>query len=166
MYLNNFTHATRFVYSSIVPGHLKGENVSHPIHMHGHSYFVAKIGYPEYYPYGTIKASNKDLHEPNCGPPSWKDGTARGICVSRTTVRTDAVIILAGGYVVVHFIQDDPGWWFLNSHIDYHLNNGMAIEVSENSNRASSPSEPLLTDTKNVCFTIQRLDKKLPLAVL
>ena len=97
--------------------------------MHGHSYFIAKIGYPEYHPYGTIKASNKDLHEPNCGPPSWKDGTARGICVSRTTVRTDAVIILAGGYVVVHFIQDDPGWWFLNSHIDYHLKDRLQSHV-------------------------------------
>ena len=75
------------------------------------------------------------------------------------------MIVLAGGYVVVHFFQDDPGWWFLDSHIDYHLNNGMAIEVSENSYRASSPSEPLLADTKNVCFTIQRLDKELPLAM-
>ena len=165
VYLNNFSHPTSFVYSSIVPGHHKGVNVSHPIHMHGHSYFIAKIGYPEYYSNGTIKAPNTDLHVPHCGPASWKDGTPNGICVSSTTVRKDTVIIPAGGYVVIHFFQDDPGWWFLHCHIDYHLNNGMAIAVGENSYRASSPPEPLLSDTKNVCFTIQEfLEKELQLA--
>ena len=164
VYLNNFTHATRFVYSSLIPGRQKGTNVTHPIHMHGHSYFIAKIGYPEYYPNGTIKAPNTDLDIPNCGHANWRDGTPSGICVSNTTVRKDTVIVPAGGYVAIHFFQNDPGWWFMHCHIDNHLNGGMAIAVGENHYRASTPPEPLFTDTNNFCFTLQEfLDKEFSL---
>lgn len=166
LYLRNFTHATRFVYSSIIPHHQKGINVTHPIHMHGHSYFIAKIGYPEYYRNGTIKAPNTDLHIPDCGPASWKNGTPSGIHVGGTTVRKDTVIVPAGGYVAIHFFQNDPGWWFMHCHIDYHLNGGMAIAVAENYQRASTPPEQLFTDTNNFCFTLQEfLDKEFSMAL-
>ena len=165
-YLKNFTHATRFVYSSIVPGQQKGRNVTHPIHMHGHSYFIAKIGYPEYYPNGTIKIPNPELHVPECGAPNWKNGTPGGISVNSTTVRKDTVIVPAGGYVVIHFFQDDPGWWFMHCHIDYHLEGGMAIAIGENHHRASDPPKPLHSDSSNFCFTHQEfLDKEFSLAI-
>ena len=164
--LKNFTHATRFVYSSIIPGQQKGRNLTHPIHMHGHSYFIAKIGYPEYYPNGKIKSPNADLHVPECGAANWKNGTPGGISVNSTTVRKDTVIVPAGGYVAIHFFQDDPGWWFMHCHIDYHLNGGMAIAIGENPLRASRPPEPILADSSNVCFTHQEfLDKEFSLAI-
>ena len=34
---------------------------SHSVHLHGHSSYVIKIGYPEYNPDGTIAAFNRDL---------------------------------------------------------------------------------------------------------
>lgn len=33
--------------------------------------------------------------------------------------------------MVIEFLADNPGWWFLHCHIDGHSNNGMAIAVSE-----------------------------------
>ncbi|CAB4013989.1 L-ascorbate oxidase-like [Paramuricea clavata] len=151
IYLTHDGHSTRFVLSSLrlpVP-------ITHPIHMHGHSYFIAKIGYPEYDESGHIKAPNKDLKLPSCGNATWSDGTPGGIFVNSTTVRKDAIIVPAGGYVVIHFLQKNPGWWFMHCHIDYHLNGGMAIAIGENHRRASTPPGPLHHVTKEFCFTLQ-----------
>jgi len=41
-------------------------------------------------------------------------------------VRRDVVIIPAGGWVVMRFIADVPGVWFLHCHIDWHLAAGLA----------------------------------------
>ena len=125
VYINSQHTTARFVLSSITQGKQDLPNITHPIHMHGHTYFIAKIGYPEYYENGTIKAPNKDLTVPPCGPAKWSDGTPGGIFVNSTTVRKDVVIVPAGGYVVLEFITDNPGYWFMHCHIDEHLNRGI-----------------------------------------
>jgi hypothetical protein len=151
VYLENYGSSTRFVLSSLrlpVP-------ITHPIHMHGHSYFIAKIGYPEYNESGRITAPNKDLKLPSCGHATWSDGTPGGIVVNSTTVRKDVIIVPAGGYVVIHLLQKNPGWWFMHCHIDYHLNHGMAIAIGENPTMASTPPDPLYNVTEEFCFTLQ-----------
>ena len=39
----------------------------------------------------------------------------------------------AGGYVVINFLSDNPGYWFLHCHIEVHQLEGMAIIVNETS---------------------------------
>ena len=127
----------RFVFSSIsaTPSEEGSTNViTHPVHLHGHSFFVTKIAYPTYDENGAIIGMNPNLTQPNpnCGPAHWTNGERPSdIEVDSRTVRKDMIIVPAGGYVVIEFLADNPGWWFMHCHIDSHSSNGMAITVSE-----------------------------------
>ena len=55
------------------------------------------------------------------------------------TVRKDTVMVPAGGYVVINFLSDNPGYWFLHCHIEVHQLQGMALIVNEN---AGPPIQP------------------------
>jgi len=34
------------------------------------------------------------------------------------TLRKDTVIIPVGGYVVIQFISNNPGYWFMHCHVE------------------------------------------------
>ena len=155
VHLTKFNTATRFVLSVLNQGLVGGQNITHPIHMHGHTYFIAKIQYPEYHENGTIKERNNDLKASVCAPAKWTNGTPGGISVTSTTVRKDTVMVPAGGYVVIHFFQDNPGYWFMHCHVDWHLNDGMAIALVVNPERVSTPPNLLDRDTKDFCFSVE-----------
>ena len=46
-------------------------------------------------------------------------------------VRKDTVIVPFGGYTVIRFVVDNPGWWFLHCHIEIHQLEGMAVVIKE-----------------------------------
>ena len=108
----------RFVISAIGGG----RQARHPFHLHGHSYFVTKIGYP---------GDSPSVNVTKCGRGSWDSLTTPETEVNSSTVRKDVVIVPAGGYVVIQFIANNPGWWFMHCHIDPHMVGGMAITVNE-----------------------------------
>ena len=37
----------------------------------------------------------------------------------------------AGGYVVINFVSNNPGFWFLHCHIETHQLQGMALIMNE-----------------------------------
>ena len=113
---------------------------AHPIHLHGHSYHVVYIGYGQYNSNGQIQNFTTDI---DCGTglcvnPQWANGippavrarTENGRVVS-SAIRKDTVIVPPGGYVVVAFQADNPGYWIMHCHIEEHLLNGMAVVVQE-----------------------------------
>lgn len=62
------------------------------------------------------------------------------------TIRKDTVMLPAGGYVVINFLSDNPGFWFLHCHIEIHQLQGMALIVNE------APSVPLQPpEGMNIC---------------
>lgn len=155
VHINQFDKPTRFVLSSINEQNKIEPNVTHPIHIHGRQYFIAKIGYPEHDKDGNLKAQNKDLKMSKCGPAEWRNGPPGDISVTRTTVRKDTVIIPTGGYVVVDFIQDNPGYWYLHCHMSWHLNKGMSIVVAQNIHNVKIPSVMLYSKGKDVCLPLE-----------
>jgi hypothetical protein len=46
----------------------------------------------------------------------------------------DTIFIPVGGYVVVRFMSDNPGYWFLHCHIEMHQAEGMALIIQEGEN--------------------------------
>ena len=38
---------------------------------------------------------------------------------------------MAGGYVIVAFVADNPGYWFLHCHIEVHQLEGLAVIIQE-----------------------------------
>jgi len=123
---------------------------AHPIHLHGHTFHVVHVGYPEYNSTtGFVGKHSSDIYcddidctKEGCDPwrctrPSWAEPMV--FYIDNKTVRKDTVMVPAGGYVVINFISDNPGWWFLHCHIEVHQLEGMAIIVHETTSKPMPP---------------------------
>ncbi len=131
----------QFVFSA-----MGDELQSHPIHLHGHSFHVVHIGYPEYNHSTGFLIPNRqspDIQCPNtcrrracnpkrCTKPSWKNNQPpHSLFIDPYTIRKDTVIVPAGGYAVINFISNNPGHWFLHCHVEAHQFQGMGLFVNE-----------------------------------
>ena len=122
---------------------------SHPIHLHGHYFYITDVGYPIYNDDGHFKQSTDKVecimpNKKNCekffitsdddhGNPlqtvQWLHGnppTPQGKFALK-----DTVIIPYGGYTTIRFVVDNPGWWFFHCHIEEHQLQGMAAIIKE-----------------------------------
>ncbi|KAF2450100.1 multicopper oxidase [Karstenula rhodostoma CBS 690.94] len=79
--------------------------VPHPIHLHGHDFFVLAQGDGSY-------SSTVALNTTN--PP-----------------RRDTAMLPASGYLVVAFETDNPGAWLMHCHIGWHTSEGFALQFVE-----------------------------------
>ena len=132
-----------------------GAGWSHPIHLHGHSFYVLKMGYaPQNITSGKLLKhpqnhsltpslsqfiDNEDIY---CGGSlnygnaatwkntSWKGDNIPGLNLNNPP-RKNTLIIPTGGYAVLHIRSDNPGKWFLHCHIEVHALNGMAMVLRE-----------------------------------
>ena len=124
---------------------------AHPIHLHGHTFHVVHVGYPEYNATnGFVGKHNSDIYcddihctkegcvKERCSRPSWKT-EPKYFSIDSRTVRKDTVMLPAGGYVVINFLSDNPGYWFLHCHIEVHQLEGMAMIVDETGGRPMQP---------------------------
>ena len=115
---------------------------AHPIHLHGHTFHVVHVGYPQYnHSTGYIRKSNSDIacddvnctkegcNKEGCTMPRWNE--AMNFTIDSHTIRKDTVMVPAGGYVVINFLSDNPGQWFLHCHKELHQLEGMAVIVNE-----------------------------------
>ena len=124
---------------------------AHPIHLHGHTFHVGHVGYPDYNrTNGFITNHTTDIYcedkyctkvgcdKRRCTKPGSVPSAMR-FKINRHTVRKDTVMVPAGGYVVINFISDNPGFWFLHCHIEIHQLQGMALIVNEISEEWPQP---------------------------
>jgi FtsP/CotA-like multicopper oxidase with cupredoxin domain len=80
--------------------------VPHPIHLHGHDFYVLAQGS------GTYSSSTVTLGLTN--PP-----------------RRDVAMLPSAGYLVIGFVTDNPGAWLLHCHIGWHTSEGFALQLVE-----------------------------------
>lgn len=121
-----------------------GRGWDHPIHIHGHSFQVVKIGYPTYdKPSGRFVKENQDI---NCGQgemgtesfcnnarwadQTWTSGNIPGLELARAPAK-DTIVVPSGGYVVVRFKADNPGAWLIHCHLELHMTDGMIAMLNE-----------------------------------
>ncbi|KPM35398.1 Laccase-2 [Neonectria ditissima] len=79
--------------------------VPHPIHLHGHDFFVLAQGSGTYSSSVTLNTSN---------PP-----------------RRDTALLPASGYLVMAWKTDNPGVWLMHCHIGWHTSEGFAVQFIE-----------------------------------
>jgi FtsP/CotA-like multicopper oxidase with cupredoxin domain len=79
--------------------------VPHPIHLHGHDFFVIAQGTGPY---------SSDIPHNLNNPP-----------------RRDTAILPASGYLVIAFETDNPGVWLMHCHIGWHTSQGFAMQFIE-----------------------------------
>ncbi|KJZ76441.1 hypothetical protein HIM_04170 [Hirsutella minnesotensis 3608] len=78
----------------------------HPIHLHGHDFYVLAQGSGFYMP------KHVKLNKEN--PP-----------------RRDTVLLPGTGYVVIAFETNNPGVWLMHCHIGYHVEEGFSLQIVE-----------------------------------
>ncbi|KAK7425303.1 hypothetical protein QQZ08_008200 [Neonectria magnoliae] len=79
--------------------------VPHPIHLHGHDFFVLAQGSGTYSSSVTLNTSN---------PP-----------------RRDTAMLPSSGYLVMAWKTDNPGVWLMHCHIGWHTSEGFAVQFIE-----------------------------------
>ena len=129
------------VLSAVGDASTRLRDFSHPIHLHGHSFYVVKVGHGNYNDStGSLKENSDDIscESTLCMKPTWRDNMAPDFSsyitngkLNDTTIRKDTVIVPAGGYVVIAFQADNPGYWFMHCHIEVHQLEGMALIIQE-----------------------------------
>lgn len=87
------------------------DNGKHPFHLHGHNFQVIQKS-PEF---DEITPYNEHDH-----PEFPKHPVVR-----------DTVTLQGNGYIVIRFKADNPGVWFFHCHVDWHLEQGLAIVLVE-----------------------------------
>lgn len=116
------------------------QGTAHPVHMHGHHFYVMSMGFPTYYQNGTFRANNPDLNcaqddSDFCNGVEWSFDEFKYGNISkanfRNPVKKDTVIVPVGGYVVVRFYSDNIGYWFFHCHVEVHATEGMATLIQE-----------------------------------
>lgn len=130
---------------------------THPIHLHGYHFYVAAVGYGRYDPStGFVVTTNPNLScrkdesdsasfsEERCTTLHWRKGHKPSIRVNPYTLRKDTVIVPKGGYVVIEFLSNNPGFWFLHCHIEPHMMEGMdmVLDIAE---EWQNPAPPGMT---------------------
>ena len=144
--ISSFNKTIRLVLSSVGNDIAEGDASSHPMHLHGHQFHVVAIRYGSYHENGTLRSRNTDIScsdDPHCSLPSW-NGPAPSFNINNKTVRKDTVIVPGGGYVVIQFLSNNPGFWFLHCHIITDLLEGMAvvINIAEERHNPAPPGFP------------------------
>ena len=126
------------VFSAV--GQRRLRDFAHPIHLHGHSFFVVHTGYGQYDRNGTLTDNSRDVfcdfeNDRLCMNPYWQNRTLPEVIspekVNESAIQKDTVLLPAGGYVIVAFQADNPGYWFLHCHIEVHQLEGMAVIIKE-----------------------------------
>lgn len=93
---------------------------SHPIHLHGHSFFVVHVEHGSYKANGELDQASQDIEcsDMYCLKPQWRNGKPPDFSrylvsngkLNGTAIRKDTVIVPAGGYTVIAFQADNPGY--------------------------------------------------------
>ncbi|XP_064643110.1 uncharacterized protein LOC135497272 isoform X2 [Lineus longissimus] len=129
-----------------------GRGWAHPVHLHGHSFYVVKEGLAEYnHTTGKMIGDNLDIDchgNPDrkkslCNAATWSDSTwvgdsIPGINLERPPLK-DTVNVPTGGYVVVRFKAENPGVWLMHCHTENHNLDGMSMLVREAADRIPKP---------------------------
>lgn len=106
---------------------LNGVCEQHPMHIHGHKFYVIEQGT------GTYKDPTS-VTESSFVSPVVRD-TVTVFPRSHATLRGSALVAgvpKAGcGWLKVRFVADNPGSWFMHCHTDFHTVMGMALVFEE-----------------------------------
>ncbi|KAI1327254.1 putative extracellular dihydrogeodin oxidase/laccase [Xylariaceae sp. FL0255] len=111
------------------------KSVAHPIHMHGHDFYVLAQGS------GPYDASNTTLQMTN--PP-----------------RRDTVLLPASGHVVIAFYTDNPGAWLMHCHVAWHASEGFAVQILERESEipGTVTDKRYVTDTCSAWAESEKVD--------
>lgn len=88
----------------------------HPFHLHGHIFQTV------FRSEGTEDDDNPEVYDPS--NPDYSK-------FPEIPMQRDTVMVNPNGFVVLRFQADNPGVWFFHCHVDWHLEQGLAVVLVE-----------------------------------
>ncbi|KAK4628929.1 Laccase-3 [Fulvia fulva] len=101
-------------------------NIPHPIHLHGHDFYV--LGW---------------------GTTGWTDDDAAGLNYD-SPIRRDVAMLPTNGWVAIAFQTNNPGAWIMHCHIAWHADEGFSVQFLESKDSMLS-IDPLPSDFQSQC---------------
>ncbi|KAL6869800.1 hypothetical protein ACO1O0_001131 [Amphichorda felina] len=101
-------------------------NAFHPMHLHGHDFYVLAQGRGPFVP-GLVKL-NLD------NPP-----------------RRDTASLMGNGYTVIAFKTDNPGSWLFHCHIAWHASQGLSLQMVERQAEMAAQMDDIVDDMYESC---------------
>ncbi|KAG4066071.1 hypothetical protein HA402_001318 [Bradysia odoriphaga] len=105
-------------------------DANHPFHLHGQGFRVVAME--------RIKPSGIKIEE-------IQDLDRQGKIVRRLegAPMKDTITVPDGGFTIVRFVADNPGWWLFHCHIEFHIEVGMALvfKVGDVSQMKAAPKD-------------------------
>ncbi|XP_055302470.1 uncharacterized protein LOC129568512 isoform X2 [Sitodiplosis mosellana] len=89
-------------------------DANHPFHLHGHHFRV--VGMERVKPTGITIDEIRKLDESNKMKRRLSGAPIK-----------DTVTVPDGGYTIIRFLANNPGFWLFHCHIDFHVEVGMAL---------------------------------------
>ncbi|KAL1343509.1 hypothetical protein AAHE18_09G233500 [Arachis hypogaea] len=129
-------------YGSTVELVLQGTNLlagtEHPMHFHGHSFYVVGWGFGNF-------DKDKDPLTYNLVDPPYQN----------------TIAIPKNGWVTIRFKAQNPGVWFMHCHLERHVSWGMAmtfiVKDGKNPEEQMLPPPPDMPHCQNIHLLIQKL---------
>ncbi|XP_063981172.1 uncharacterized protein LOC135164603 [Diachasmimorpha longicaudata] len=102
-------------------------NVNHPFHLHGSAFRVIAMGQI---------GENVTVDE-----VKKLDAAGQIKRQLKNAPLKDTVIVPHGGYTIIRFYADNPGYWLFHCHIEFHMEMGMALifKIGEHSEMRPVP---------------------------
>ena len=94
---------------------------SHPMHLHGHNFYVLAEGYGTWNGSGIINPQN----------PQRRDTYNVQKSINNATTNASTDYQGTPAYIVLQYEQDNPGVWPFHCHIAWHVSDGFAMTFLE-----------------------------------
>jgi len=119
---------------------------THPMHIHGYAPQIVGVGWPSYDAEGISSFGTFDIVTLDGGVstqwvnPDWNNGHFPDM-KGPDAARKDTINVPLGGYVIMRFLADNPGFWVMHCHTEYHAVGGMAfvLQVGEIEDMSPAP---------------------------
>ncbi|KAK4988900.1 laccase, multicopper oxidase, benzenediol:oxygen oxidorectuctase [Elasticomyces elasticus] len=112
--------------------------IPHPIHLHGHDFFVLGSGT------GTADLSTISGSLNFANPP-----------------RRDTASLPGGGWLALAFETNNPGAWLMHCHIAWHISEGLGVQFLEAKDSITMPDQ---TAFSNTCSKWKSFEANMPYA--
>ncbi|KAK9512202.1 hypothetical protein O3M35_000672 [Rhynocoris fuscipes] len=101
------------IVSDFISGDYDFNGPSHPFHLHGYNFNVLEMG-----------VYNTSISE---GMREVRRRVDSGLVNNPRAAMKDSISVPSGGYIIIRFIANNPGFWLLHCHFLYHLDTGMEV---------------------------------------
>ncbi|KAI9664629.1 MAG: hypothetical protein M1821_006075 [Bathelium mastoideum] len=112
--------------------------ITHPIHLHGHDFFVLGSSGDNASPNPTTAPNIVFNPATDAAKLNWA-----------TPIRRDTALLPQGGWLALAFYTNNPGPWLMHCHIAWHISEGLGLDFLEAASQVPAPSAQFNTTCNN-----------------